>query len=168
MQQFQQDPFEHPDIQRMSTNQQAPKNAEPSTSSKKPTVATLNLTVQEWKNKTTSDMRIAQTLMQELTQKQQVMEQWIRSQEERDQTQVQLKFRISYLERRIGEFKTQTPKGPELSRSNVTGFGHPSAGLTADTEPYSHQIIETSTSTQFREPQCAPYSKHQSSIAMHF
>ena len=69
-------------------------------------------------------MKIAQSVMQELLQKQQAMEQWIRSQEERDQTQVQLKFRISYLERRIGEFQTQTPKGPELSRSNVTGFGH--------------------------------------------
>ena len=104
MQQLQQDPVEHQEIQRLSINQQAPENVEQSTSAKKPTVATLNLTVQEWKDKTANDMRIAQNIMQELLQKQRVMEQWMRSQEERDQTQVQLKFRISYLERRIGEF----------------------------------------------------------------
>ena len=138
-QRFQHDPFIHPGIQKLSVNQSTPGNEEAPTSSKKPTIATLNLAVQEWKDKTTNDTKIMQNLMQELLQKQQAMEQWLRRKDEIDQSQIQLKFRIKYLERRIGELKIQTPKGPELSRSNVTDFGHLPTGLTADTEPYSHQ-----------------------------
>ena len=80
IQQFQHEPFIHPGIQRLSVNQPTPENEEAPTSSKKPTVATLNLTIHEWKDKTTNDTKIMRNLMQEFLQKQQAMEQWLRRQ----------------------------------------------------------------------------------------